>query len=601
MAATEANVNGPVATVETRRTISPYDLSAADNPGAVISHPLLKGSNYEEWACGLKTALCSRKKFGFLDGSIERPTDGSPDLEDWLTIQALLVSWIKMTIEPSLRSSISRRDVAKDLWDNLKKRFSVTNGPRIQQLKAELACCKQRGLAIEAYFGKLNRIWDSMAHYRPIRTCKCGKCECDLGTTQEQDREEEKVHEFLFGLDETFRTVRSTLVSRSPLQPLEEVYNIVRQEEDLKTSARTSDETLEVTAHAVQTRARVNPIRGDTHDTSLMCKHCHRSGHPSDSCFAVIGYPDWWGERPRVRTMQGKGRGGFSGSASHGRGRMVNYANAVQVPPVTAQEQVNYTITDKDRDGVNGLNDSQWRMLMNLLNAGASTSTEKLSGTYFPSSWMLDTGASHHLTENYNLLINVRKMDPVLIILADGRQRVSETEGTVVLGSNLVLKSVFFVEELKSDLIAVGQLMDENNCVVQLADKFLVIQDRVSRTVIGAGKRDSGTFRFCKTELAASVETQNAKAYELWHHRMGHPSPKVVGSLKHVSVSVNSNVSNKACDVCLRAKQTRSLFLSSINKTTQAFELIHCDLWGPYRTVSHCGARYFLTIVDDYT
>ncbi|KAL9818192.1 putative retrotransposon gag domain, retrotransposon Copia-like protein [Arabidopsis thaliana] len=175
--------------METRRTISPYDLTAADNPGAVISHPLLKGSNYDEWACGIKTALCSRKKFGFLDGSIARPEEGSADLDDWWTIQALLVSWIKMSIDPSLRSSISHRDVAKDLWDTLKKRFSVTNGPRIQQLKSELACCKQRGLAIEAYFGKLNRIWDNMAHYRPLRVCKCGKCDCDLGTLQEQDRE----------------------------------------------------------------------------------------------------------------------------------------------------------------------------------------------------------------------------------------------------------------------------------------------------------------------------------------------------------------------------------------------------------------------------
>lgn len=142
--------------MEMRRTISPYDLTAADNPGAVISHPLLKGSNYDEWACGMKTTLCSRKKFGFLDGTIARPAEGSADLEDWWTIQALLVSWIKMTIDPSLRSSISHRDVAKDLWDNLQKRFFVTNGPRIQQLKTELACCKQ---CVSANVGSVSVTW----------------------------------------------------------------------------------------------------------------------------------------------------------------------------------------------------------------------------------------------------------------------------------------------------------------------------------------------------------------------------------------------------------------------------------------------------------
>ncbi|KAL1207755.1 hypothetical protein V5N11_000487 [Cardamine amara subsp. amara] len=33
-----------------QRTISPYDLSSSDNPGSVISQPLLRGPNYNEWA-----------------------------------------------------------------------------------------------------------------------------------------------------------------------------------------------------------------------------------------------------------------------------------------------------------------------------------------------------------------------------------------------------------------------------------------------------------------------------------------------------------------------------------------------------------------------
>lgn len=80
----------------------------------------------------------------------------------------------------------------------------MLSGPRIHKIKAELACCKQRGLAIEVYFGKLNRIWDSMASYRPLHVCKCGNCTCDLGTLQEKDREEDKVHQFLYGLDDDY-------------------------------------------------------------------------------------------------------------------------------------------------------------------------------------------------------------------------------------------------------------------------------------------------------------------------------------------------------------------------------------------------------------
>lgn len=107
------------------KTISPYDLSASNNPGAVISQPLLNGLNYDEWAMNLRMALSSRKKFGFLDGSIPKPATDSPYLEDWMANNHLLVGWIKQTIEPNIRSSISTREIAKDLWDIIKKRFSL--------------------------------------------------------------------------------------------------------------------------------------------------------------------------------------------------------------------------------------------------------------------------------------------------------------------------------------------------------------------------------------------------------------------------------------------------------------------------------------------
>ena len=41
------------------------------------------------------------------------------------------------------------------------------------------------------------------------------------------------------------------------------------------------------------------------------------------------------------------------------------------------------------------------------------------------------------------------------------------------------------------------------------------------------------------------------------------------------------------------------MFSSSENKAKECFDLIHCDLWGPYRVLASCGALYFFTIVDD--
>ena len=84
-------------------------------PVPVISQPLLNGLNYDEWAINFRMTLSSRKKYGFLDGSLTKPIADSTYLEDWIANNHLILGWIKQTIELKIRSSIFTREVAKDL------------------------------------------------------------------------------------------------------------------------------------------------------------------------------------------------------------------------------------------------------------------------------------------------------------------------------------------------------------------------------------------------------------------------------------------------------------------------------------------------------
>lgn len=104
---------------------SPYDLHNSDNPGNIIAQVQLKGDNYDEWARAMKRSLRARRKWSFIDGTIAEPKEGSPNFEDWCTVQAMLVSWILNTVEPKLRTSISYLETAKEVWDDIKERFSV--------------------------------------------------------------------------------------------------------------------------------------------------------------------------------------------------------------------------------------------------------------------------------------------------------------------------------------------------------------------------------------------------------------------------------------------------------------------------------------------
>lgn len=31
------------------------------------------------------------------------------------------------------------------------------------------------------------------------------------------------------------------------------------------------------------------------------------------------------------------------------------------------------------------------------------------------------------------------------------------------------------------------------------------------------------------------------------------------------------------------------------------FELLHCDIWGPYKVPTHNGKKFFVTIIDDFS
>lgn len=239
--------------VDQQGKISPYYLSNYDNSGNIITQVQLRGDNYDEWARALKTTLRAKKKFSFIDGSFMQPSDDSEDHEDWWIVNSMLVSWILNMIKPSLCSTISYMEVAKHLWDDIKERFLVGNGPHIQELKSELADCKQRGMTVVSYYGKLKMIWEELRNYEQYPTCKCSGCTCNISAELDKKREEEKLHQFLMGLeDSTYGTIRTNILSTEPLPTLNRAYAMVIQEERVQTITRTKEEKNEHVAFAVR-------------------------------------------------------------------------------------------------------------------------------------------------------------------------------------------------------------------------------------------------------------------------------------------------------------------------------------------------------------
>ena len=92
--------------------------------------------------------------------------------------------------------------------------------------------------------------------------------------------------------------------------------------------------------------------------------------------------------------------------------------------------------------------------------------------------------------------------------------------------------------------------------------------------------------------------TSNVNKPYFWHLRLGHVSDD---KLQYCISDVSSVHSNKECVVCPIAKLKRLPFLDSNHIYEHAFDLIHCDVWGPFAKTTHDGFKYFFTIVDNAT
>jgi transposase InsO family protein len=196
---------------------------------------------------------------------------------------------------------------------------------------------------------------------------------------------------------------------------------------------------------------------------------------------------------------------------------------------------------------------------------------------------------------------DVHNIESCPVGLPNGQHALSTKEGSVVLDGGLKITNVLYVPRLNCSLISISQLSDELNCTVQFTNKLCVMQDLTSRMLIGAGKRKDGLYYFQGIRKEKACKADGVNIVELWHKRMGHPSMKITQLIPGINRHGSGMDFNKACDICFRAKQTREKFPLSEHNASSIFEIIHCDLWGPYRTPSTCGAYYFLTIVDDYS
>ncbi|KAL9241264.1 hypothetical protein vseg_015395 [Gypsophila vaccaria] len=557
---------------------SPFYTALHDRPGDFITPVRLKLNNYDEWSHAIRLALRARRKFGFLDGTIKSPTPPATKA-DWETVHSMLVSWLSNTIDPEVKSLLPRYEDAKRLWDDLSERFNVVNGPRIQQLKSDINDCSQTNtMSVAVYFSKLSMLWDELDKHEPLISCSCGKCECDVGKQHAARRDSDRVHRFLLGLEsKSYGHLRSNLLSHDPLPNLNRAFQAISQEERVRGMDRTKEPISEVTGFSVRSSSpsvsRSSSYLTKADKQKLVCTHCKKRGHDVSMCFDLLDeLPDWWYELKGAKPP-GKGGRGRGNTSARGSNNVVSRAHMVDASATSAGVTAAGPVTV------------------------CGTPSHTLSGK-----WIIDTGCSHHVTGNLQALIDVHEVPACPVGLPDGQQVLATRVGRISLTPSLTLDRVLYVPQLTCNLISASQLSDAIPCEFITNSSSCLIQALPTRVVIGTGDRLDGLYylRCEPSYVAGSIDVCSAgSALTLWHHRLGHPSEKVVKLLPFLKA--NNRHLPSPCEVCHRAKHTRDRFPLSCSHSTKPFELVHCDLWGPYDPPACSGGRYFFTLVDDFS
>lgn len=217
--------------------------------------------------------------------------------------------------------------------------------------------------------------------------------------------------------------------------------------------------------------------------------------------------------------------------------------------------------------------------------------------------WIVDTGASFHVTPHEGFFSSYQKGDFGKVKMGNHVTSKIVGIGEVILltenGNKLVLKEVRHVPEMRLNLISAGKLDDAG-----MNNQFGGGKWKLSRgsMVVARGRKEGSLYithgKLCKGEINVAQE----ESKELWHKRLGHMSEKGLEILAKDHLQSIKGQPLESCEDCLAGKQRRVSFQRSDNgrRRKHILDLVHSDVCSTSER-SLGGAQYFVTFIDDHS
>ncbi|RVW51869.1 Retrovirus-related Pol polyprotein from transposon RE1 [Vitis vinifera] len=363
---------------------------------------------------------------------------------------------------------------------------------RLYKVASAIVHLSQQDLDLSTYIGQIASLKEQFLTVMPLTP--------DVGAQQTQ------LDKFfmvltLIGLRPDLKPIRDQILGSSSVPSLDDVFARLLRISSTQTLPSDSASDSSVLVSQTTSRGGRSGTRG--RGQRPHCTYCNKLGHTRDRCYQLHGRP------PRTAHMA-----------------QSSDSPLPQPPSSSASQTSQASIASVAQPG----------------NASAC-----LTHTSSLGPWILDSGASDHLSGNKDLFSSITTTsDLPTVTLANGSQTVAK-----------------------------GPEYGEDD---------------------GIGRESQGLYHLTSdSSLAVCISTD---APLLIHNRLGHPSLSKFQKM----VPRFSTLSSLPCESCQLGKHTRVSFPKRLNNRAKSpFELVHTDVWGPCRTASTLGFQYFVTFIDDYS
>ncbi|GJX15623.1 ribonuclease H-like domain-containing protein [Tanacetum coccineum] len=514
---------------------NPLHLHANDSNGTpLVSIKLTGVENYRIWASAIKLGLQTKNKMGFITGSVLKSDYVASNLlsDQWDRCNAVVLSWILGSLSQDVYLGHVFSDNAALVWKELQETYDRIDGSIVFTLLQKINSFKQGGLPVSEYYHKLNSLWREFDILTKLPDCVCeARAELiDHGKLM-------RLMQFLMGLDDVYQPIRSSLLTREILPEVRDAFLIIAREESHRGISSSSVKTEK-------------PQASVGNYNNLLCKNCGLKGHTVERCFEIIGYPPGFKRNPNLKVSNN-----FNNNKNN---------NADVKTSLVGNNEI------RTSTGTLSFTNDQVQKLMSLLN-------DKFRSV-----------------AHANMAVDVSELN-ITVGHPNGTLAKITHIGNLKLNNDVVLFDVLVIPEYCVSLLSMHKLIKDSKLSVSFDETKCVIQDLKREKVLGTGSESAGLYVFDANcdKLAVSNQSKFLVCYvskEVWHNRLGHPANQVLKLLKN-SLNLSNLDHNSPCEVCHKAKQTRDSFPISDHKSVALGDLIHLDVWGPYKVVSREGFR----------